>query len=440
MNLINGKTGDVVSVGGTYTGAAGSALAIDINAANGKTDRLVTGDAVGTTTVNFDKLAGGFITAPIVVVSQGGDSNTTESFGKVAGLGNDGIISYQLGKQGSNWVVTSGLDQAGAASVVTNVATALSILENTFYQPASKSVAYRRADPNELSCGPWFRGDGGQYDLNATSALSVGGGSLGNIGARQRLSYTGGQVGVDCGALNINGSGWNAHIGLTGGDIQGDISELNGAGRDELDIPFVGGYAFLTNGALTFDASVRHDFNNLKITNQLAGLDKTGVAGGATSVNGSVVYHANLGGGLAVSPLAGISYTRFDLDSFRILSGTVPGSVSAGSDESLAGNIGVEVSFAQRLSPQSYVVPYVSVSAWKNFESSADLNLTFDDAGSGATSITSKTTGPETFGQYTGGVSYANTKLGLTAYVEGTWREGSDISGASVTGGGRIQF
>ncbi len=302
-------------------------------------------------------------------------------------------------------------------------------------------MTYKAGNPNEIACGMWARGDAGRYDIDSSSGLTlVGSGSLGDFASKQRLSYQGGQVGLDCATLNMQGSGWNGHVGITGGQISGDIEQLNGIGKTDLDVPFGGVYGFLTNGSVTFDLTVRRDFNNLKITNTEAGLLKRDVDGDGTTVAGVALYRADLGGGLFVAPNAGMTWTRYELDDFRINSGGILGTISAGSDESLVGRLGVQVSYVQQISPNNYLVPFGGISVWQNFENTTDLALTFDDTGNGTSTILADTTGPSTFKEYSAGLSYSNPQLGVTGFVKGAWRHGADIDGGSVTGGGRVNF
>src|SRR5262249_1179551 len=154
---------------------------------------------------------------------------------------------------------------------------ALAIITTSFHQPISNFVAYKpNPHENEVSFSIWSRADGARYNIGSTSSLNVvGGGALNDVLSAQRLAYQGFQVGADVALLNINGSHWNAHGGVTSGQITGDISQRQGSiGNTSFNMPFVGLYGFLTNGPFAADLTVRHDFNRLEMTNSLAGLDE----------------------------------------------------------------------------------------------------------------------------------------------------------------------
>ncbi|WP_072375476.1 autotransporter outer membrane beta-barrel domain-containing protein [Hyphomicrobium sp. NDB2Meth4] len=440
IDMVSGSPNQTFTVDGIYKGVAGSTISVDFNAKDSTADQLRTVDATGVTVVNFNRVASG-VTAGTLIVSQSSDINTTETFAAGTGLDATGFFTYEFVKEGQDWVVRSGVDQRGAASIVTNVSGALSTMASGFFEPASNFVTYKSGDANRISCSVWTRADAGRYDVGSESAINfAGGGSLGNIETEQRLTYQGGQVGADCGTLNVAGSGWNAHVGATGGMIEGDLDQLGSVGSTDIEMPFAGAYAFLTNGTFVFDASYRHDFNSFTFTNMLAGLDRTEVDGTGDNVSASALFRADLGGGVYVSPSASISYTRYDSEAYRFDSGGILGTVESGSDESLLGKLGVQIAFVQRISVSEFLTPYASASAWRNFLNETDLALMVDSTGGGATTITSDTRGPASFGQYTGGVSYSNLALGIAGYLQGTWREGGEISGGSITGGGRVDF
>lgn len=436
IDMVDSNTTQVTTVNGTYTGNAGSQLLVDINTDTAQADVLATTDASGTTAVSFNVLGNGF--NQVTIVSQSTDTDAGETF--AGSIASSGLFNYSFHKSGTSWVVTPNLDPALAASIVTNVSGALSALASSFHQPASNFVSYETSDPDQMACGMWARADGGRYDIDSTSALNfVGVGSLGSIGSSQRLRYAGGEVGFDCAQLNMAASGWNGHLGVNGGKIEGDITQLGGIGSTDLDVPFAGAYGFLTNGSLTFDLSARHDFNNLEITNTVGGLNRTKVDGDATTVEGSVHMRMAAGGGWFVTPEGGLSWTRYKLDDFAIESGTTPGLVSAGSDEALLGHIGVKLALVQQIASNISIAPFAGVTFWKDFKNVTDLNLTFFNA-NGTSTVTSQTEGPDNFTEYAGGFSFTDTGLGLTGYVQGTWRQGDELSGGSVTAGGRVLF
>jgi outer membrane autotransporter protein len=251
------------------------------------------------------------------------------------------------------------------------------------------------------------------------------------------VTYEGIQAGFDCGILNINGSGWHAHLGTTGGHVGGDVSQ-SGSGTVGLDAPFIGAYAFLTNGEFTFDLAYRHDWQTLDFTVATAGLLHQKVDGGANTLAASANYRWAVTNNFFVQPFAGLNWTVSHLDDFGFNNGgAVAGTISAGSDESLLGRVGVQLSYVQSLTSTTFLVPFGAASAWRNFRNQTDLVATFNNAGS--PTIDANTTGARDYMQYDVGLSLSNPSAGVVGFVKGTFREG-DINGQAISVGGRVNF
>jgi len=79
--------------------------------------------------------------------------------------------------------------------------------------PAGQQLRYQQAESeaDEHLCGTWARGDAGRFDTGTTTDVSQGAVALNSLRTRQHVTYQGLQAAFDCGVLNINGSGWNAH-------------------------------------------------------------------------------------------------------------------------------------------------------------------------------------------------------------------------------------
>lgn len=193
--------------------------------------------------------------------------------------------------------------------------------------------------------------------------------------------------------------------------------------------------------ASTAEIVARREFLNLELTNALAGLNKKGVNGVATSVSGSVSARLNLGNNLYFTPLAGLTWSQSEISDFRVLftggGQAFGGNVSPGKDESLLGRISGRLSYVQALSSNLFLIPFADVSYWRNFENVSDVSMTFDALPN--TTLDAKTQGVRDFVQFGAGVAVSST-TGVAGYVQGLWREGSDISGAAITAGGRINF
>src|SRR6266436_5649704 len=90
INLQNNVAGDRLTVTGSFTGSAGSTIALDINARTGIADQIViNGSATGSTTLNVAGLVPGnpFTIGPNLVVVQGAASLNAFVLGNVLNLG-----------------------------------------------------------------------------------------------------------------------------------------------------------------------------------------------------------------------------------------------------------------------------------------------------------------------------------------------------------------
>ncbi|MBF9052098.1 autotransporter outer membrane beta-barrel domain-containing protein [Roseobacter sp. HKCCD9010] len=125
LSVQDGKTGDVITIEGDYTGSGTSVLALDarLDGNGSNTDRLViTGDASGETMLSISGLdsAGAEVTAlEIDVVSVGGQSDGTFKLmngNHVTAEGEHALVSgaylYRLAETGRGWAL-SALSEAG---------------------------------------------------------------------------------------------------------------------------------------------------------------------------------------------------------------------------------------------------------------------------------------------------------------------------------------
>ena len=443
IDMRNGQTGDSITVTGAYNGGAGSQLGVDVNLNNGgSADVLNAGTATGTTNVNFAVLAaGGVLAGGQLVVIDTNDAAHTGSFTQTGLPTTVGFVDYAFVRDpGSpdNWVITSTINQNFGP--LATISGAIGTIANGFHQPASSYVTNKpNPRPNEHLCGLWGRGDAGRFDTSSTTDLSLAANALNTIRTKQHVSYEGIQAGVDCGVLNIHGSGWNAHVGATGGNISGDVSQSDGSGSVNLEQPFLGAYFFLTNGSFTLDVAYRHDWQTLDFTVASAGLLHQKVDGSANTLAISASYRHAVTKNLFVQPFAGLNWTTSKLDDFGFNVGATPaGVISTGSDETLLGRAGLQLSYVHALSSSTFLVPFGAVSAWRNFKNETDLQAIFN-ANFGGQTVNANTIGAGDYMQYDLGLSLTDTKLLAVGFVKGTWREG-DIHGQAISVGGRINF
>jgi outer membrane autotransporter protein len=127
-----------------------------------------------------------------------------------------------------------------------------------------------------------------------------------------------------------------------------------------------------------------------------------------------------------------LTYTRSSLDDFA----TDGGIVSSGTDTSLVGRAGAQMGYLMPVTNTFFLQPYAGVSYWKNFQNESDL--VFKPTAGAQLSSTTKSA--EDYVQFVGGLAFAETSSNIVGYLQGAWREGDDISGGTITAGGRINF
>lgn len=437
IDMANGVVGDMVTIDGNYKGGPGSIVTVDVDLAGGTSDVLTFLEALsGTTIVTFQTVSLGFIKNPIVVINDSDDIDTDPGDQFIGDIPDYGIISYSFDKlPGGDWALTSSINDKSAASVLTNLTGALGNVTAGFHEPASNDVrCTRKGTVNQFCSGLWTRGNGARHDLSSKSQVAYNTRDLGTIDTEQRLSYAGLQSGIDAGVLNINGSGWEAHLGVTGGQIWGGVDQIDGkVGETDFDLPFVGVYAILSNGKFTLDLTARKEFYNIEFTNSAAGLDKKEVEGEAESYNATANYAFALGQtGAALIPFAAVTYSQTDIDDFTIIGGTI----SPGEEETLMVRAGARLAAIVKLTDKTYLQPFAGVSAWKNYKNETDAEFhTVNDA-----LITSETESPDSFLQVEAGLGTVDLSNNFSGYVRGIYRDGDDVSGYGVTLGGRFDL
>jgi hypothetical protein len=232
---------------------------------------------------------------------------------------------------------------------------------------------------------------------------------------------------------------WNAHLGLIGGILEGEVDQTDGLGKTNLRIPFFGGYAFLRNSGFVFDLSVWRSLTDAEFTIAQAGLQKTPVNGIATTLAAYSAYTFEVWNNLLLMPYTGMSWTRSELGDFEIYSnvgGTPTGLVAPNTNESSMGRLGIQLSYAQQITDTFYLRPFAGVSDWLAFENNTSLKYFVTNG----TVVGVTTPTPKNFMQVEGGLSFAETSIQATGYVKGVYKEGSEIKGEAVVLGGRLNF
>ncbi len=198
------------------------------------------------------------------------------------------------------------------------------------------------------------------------------------MSSSQNIGYQGIEGGMDCGLLRVNGSDWNVHGGLTGGQMKGQVTQTDGSGKTDVNIPFFGAYAFARNGSFVLDVSARRELINADFTNVTAGLAKTPVDGTTNALALYTSYLIPLQDKVTLTPYAGVTWSRTEMDSFNIyegMGGALSGRVKPGSNDMSIGRLGVQVGYLHQLASTFYLQPFGGVSFWDAFQNEFEPEL-----------------------------------------------------------------
>lgn len=451
--MFNNVVGNSVVVTGNYVGTGAPTLTLDVNTSTGQADVLtIGGNTSGAATKVFVSDASALGLQKTLVIQTNGTADGQFVLGAQLG---GGLVSTNLVRQGNNWFIQPTIDGA-AVTGLTNLASSVATITTSFHQPASNFVNSKpNPRDNEIQYGIWARGDAARFTVNNSTSLVLAGQPFGAVtDTSLRIGYEAIQSGFDVGVLKINGSKWNAHVGITGGTV---VGRVKGPGVvTDIDAPFVSGYVFVTDGLFTFDVTARHEWHNAEFSSPVFGDNLGHKVDGSAQAIAAVGTYRFTSGNWNVRPAAGLSYTRTHLDAFDVFRGlgvvnvggqlvdfgtAFASNIAAGSDEALVGRAALQISYSQQLAPTLFLSPYVSAAATRNYTNVTDAQLSVNDSTPGVVNrLTANTTGVRDSMDYTVGVAVAETKLGITTFVQGTVREGDRVQGGSVTLGGRLNF
>jgi len=319
-------------------------------------------------------------------------------------------------------------------------------IDDAFNQPGSNLVASPKSDKpcylsdllaGKSSCdvvgGPWARVMGGQTTTSTTGLVTSPYGDVYGSTTRQRVNFSGVQVGADSGWLNLEGIGVNAHVGVMGGNVSADASSLDSPypSRTNFEVPFLGAYYVLTKGNFMTDFTYRHSWYIMKVTDTNSGFNNAPLNGQSDNINASVSYKFALPDRYFIEPLANISYTRSTFDSLESNYGVT----DVAPVKSLLGRAGLR--FGTSFSYGGYNwSPYVLGLVENEFEKSS--NATTYDRWGDVYGMSTDRVG--TFYQTSLGISFQSQTSGLVGFARGDWQTGHNINGGGVVGGVRYTF
>jgi hypothetical protein len=446
LSMQNGVVTNQVSVTGssTHNGTVAVDIRLDQNSASQRADVLsVAGSSTGTTIVNFNNIGGNGVlfATPIPVITSGtGGALSATAVNLPA---SNGIVGYSLQQvsPGNFSVVATPCVQCITAPL-TSILAAVASLDASFHQPASALVASAQGvDPNKWTGGVWSRVSGGQNQVQSTGS-DVFAGVTSTTALQTQTIFRGIQAGIDTGALNIAGSGWNGHFGITGGEVTATAAAQQVQQTTffpstiDFKVPFLGLYGVVTNGTFFADFTVRHDFYSLDVTSPVAGLNKTAVGGHSNSASASLGYHTAFGS-FVVEPSIGLSYTQSEFDNIVVNGNSL---LQFDQVKSLLGRASLRL--ADTLKPMDRLVlqPFVVGTVWHEFAGDSTGRYVNDFAATTAAVVPVAVDRVGTFGQVGVGISGQLIDTGFLGFVRGDVRFGEKINGFGVVGGARYTF
>jgi opacity protein-like surface antigen len=268
-----------------------------------------------------------------------------------------------------------------------------------------------------------------------------------------RNDYSGFQGGADIGSLDFGATGWNAHIGVTGGQYESSATSQQGSGLVQSTVPFVGMYAALFGPTGFFvDGQVVGQFYSLNVSEPSIAAAGS-IKGTGIGITSSAGYHWDIGNGWFIEPSVGVVYSRVRLDPLNVAptvdgtplglrTVTIPTVLNLGDIVTLPARIGgrVGTSFT---SGGVTLQPFVAASVWHEFAGDTTMSATFSPptAPSGtAPSLNLNSNRIGTFGQYSLGFAANVLNTGWAGYARVDYRSGENIQALNVNGGIRYQL
>jgi hypothetical protein len=235
----------------------------------------------------------------------------------LAGASRYGLFDYTptLGSNG----IAQQLKLGMVAAPANQISALITGLDTTFFQnPIALLAAPANPTPNMWYGGVWGRGGGGDFTSETTSN---GGGGWASVDSRFQTSLGGVQLGIDEGIYNINASGINAHLGITGGGAWGysTLNRSNDPGAllnvsGSAAMPFYGVYAALDGRGLSGAVQWRHNNFDMSLNNTALGLNSAQLNANGDTFSAEAAYTQPLAYNFFATPSAGVfvSNTRIN--------------------------------------------------------------------------------------------------------------------------------
>jgi Autotransporter beta-domain len=434
----------------TVNGSVSGPITMPVDLANGNSNYIkVTGS-----TANAAISLTGALTNPnnllwtvpnrTLVYSNASIPLTLASDELLSGASRYGVYDY-VPTAGNNGIAQQ-LKLGLVASPANQISALVTALNTSFFQDASALLGSpANPAPNTWHGGIWSRGGGAEV---TTETTSTGGGAFSSADTRFQTSLGGVQFGLDGGLYNINASGMNVHLGITGGSAWGYSSEngssdpnapLNVSGSATM--PFYGLYAAATGQGFSGTVQWRHNTFDMQLNNPDLGLHNSSLNANGNTFSAEAAYAIPLPYNFFLTPSAAVFVSNTGINNLYASPLAAPNTWFTFDNLNntllrVGGRLGMNYTFNDNL----LVQPYLSGNFWHEFDGSTTTNF-YQVSTAGLSTLPGiYSNGVGTFGQFAIGFSTQSPKSGFTSFVEADLQTGSNLQGWGLTAGLRYSY
>ena len=414
ITMLNGHTGDTLTLSGDYAGSGHATLAVDI--APGTlvpADQLIIGgSATGSTHIVVALPLGSqptFNTGTVIV--QAGVGSSATAFAVAPASVNAGLVRYDVTYNPTNTAYSLIASPSDAAYNMLSYGTAERNLWNKSADAVTAHMQSRRDALWSLggaaTAGKFWVTMGGSVDNvhGSHDFGTLGQGHVTDTGYSQ--DYFGGQLGLDIsGGMGSRGG---FAMGITGGYINSRANLGNRADSIHFNAANGGAYLSFTSGNLFINGLGKYDYYWADAQSPIAGFNAK-LHGNSYGARGEIGMRFG-GDSVFVEPLAQISYLRSSLDAFSVAGTTV----NFEHRDGLHGKAGARIGGVSTISENTRMSYYAGASYVHDFK--GESAVTF--ANSGGIYTVSGYRMPD-YGEGVAGISIASGRS-VSGFMEATY-------------------
>jgi Autotransporter beta-domain len=426
--MVDQAANDSITVS-RYQGAAGSQLAVDVNAANGSADHLIVNSASGNTgiAVNLINPIGTIIATPIPVVVLANPTADASSFFLLNGPINNGLtqIALLFDPTSGNFVLAStpgdtGLSNpASATGIINHISAELddraTQRSEDILSSQEKGRGGRLPGATQVTPGSWSQIVGSAVEQDTKVSTNIAGSPFTQLDS-YNLGLFGLIGGLDIAKAGITSDGTRYAMlaGVLAGYLTADVDFDVSASSQSVEAGVAGLYTGLSYGGWRAHLLGKVDFGSLKFKEPDFGAkDSSDFQTYSVEFNGA--YNFDLGDSMYIQPIGSVYYAHTDIGD-ATLAGTT---IKFKSQDSVRLRAGVR--FGQDKHGETHVFkPWVQASIWQEVgDVNSKLALT-----SGGAPLDLISAGVETYGELGIGLNAVHIGPGLSGQVRGDLKFG----------------